>query len=107
MPTHLADGRVLPHGIRGSSDEAFRNFAKASRMLHRRAYTVEPSAPITAARRRKGGPAELFGVQAVGRTLRRVASNRQGAVERFRFVRIQKAGVVREVHSNVGGCDWL
>lgn len=61
----------------GTGDLSFQ--AAERRMLGRRRDAVQPGAPGLAASHGEGGAGEQFGVQAVGRFLRGVLADRQGA----------------------------
>src|SRR5690606_5790717 len=64
------------------------------RMLGARPHAVEPAAPVLGARRGEGGAAQLLGVAAVGRSLRRAASDRQRSRDRFGRDMVAEAGEI-------------
>ena len=63
-----------------------------------RADAVEPGALVGAARRGEGRTGKLFGIEPVGRPLRRIAALRQRAWKRLRLEIIAEAGHVGIAH---------
>jgi hypothetical protein len=82
VPTELAERPValVPRG-RCCSNEALVGPPVAAGMLHGRPDTIEPGALVGGLRGRKRRAGELLGIESVVELLRRVAPDRQGALE--------------------------
>ena len=65
---------------------------EAAGMPHRRPDPIQPRAFIAAARRRERRAGQLFGVKPIGAALRRIASHRQRARQRFGLETVAEAG---------------
>ena len=94
VPAQLPDRKIAFIPARRGADKAPIDLDEATGVQRRRPDAIEPGAAIGCARRREGGPAQLLGIEAVGRSLRRVAPDRERAFERLGLVGAEEAGLI-------------
>ena len=100
-PAQRSDRQLAFVAFGRRADHAAVDLAKPSGVPHRRPDAVEPGALVGRVRRREGRARQLLGIEPVAHPLRRVATDRQGAVQ---GLGLEAVGEARHVTRRNGGC---